>query len=219
MTTPVFSCPASARTSASPFSFAARGEQQADPITHFVFADLWNLVVGGAQVSASRRGLAATPEAAAREGVRDSDWRLHSSNLKSLAIGTGADRSCRAICIGSNKAGSKGALFKAFEGSGWITHAYTRSAAGAEKEVDTGLTVAMLEEVLFQPLQPAEIEITLLCGDRDLLPVVRSLVRRGFAIDVAAWNHAASSELKSAARSFIRLDDYFDFLSFRRSRN
>ena len=54
-------------------------------------------------------------------------------------------------------------------------------------------------------------EVTLVCGDRDLVPAVEKLRQRGFEVHVVFWEHA-SGELKKASTKFISLNGYLNHL-------
>lgn len=54
--------------------------------------------------------------------------------------------------------------------------------------------------------------VTLVAGDGDYVPPVRTLVDDGFRVEVVFWAHA-SHELKSAASKFIDLDPFLSHLA------
>lgn len=178
------------------------------------YMDEMNTWIGAAQISAARLGLARSPQHAAELGVIDPALRLKFKQLREF--GAGLDRSnSRAVCVGSVKSEDDRRIQDPIARAGWIVQMPVRSVSGREKEVDTGLAVSMLEDQMLSGVHPADVEVTLICGDRDQLPAVRSLMRLGVRVDVAAWNHTASQDLIRAARRFIPLDDYFDTLTFR----
>lgn len=180
----------------------------------FAYLDASNIFLGGAAVSAYRRGLAASPKIAAESHNFDLQFRFDFTWLRQFAVGEDPDGTARAVCVGSNKAGCDGVVYRAAERAGWTAITPERSLSGREKEVDTTLAVLLLEDVLCHPAQSGEVDITLFSGDRDLLPAVRALQRRGRDVDIVAWEHATSTELRQAARRFIALDTYFDLLCF-----
>ncbi len=186
----------------------------ADGPACFAYLDASNIFLGGAAVSAARRAMAPTPRIAAEGRIFDPEFRVNFTWLRRFAVGEDHDGTARAVCVGSNKAGSDGAVYRAAERAHWTAITPQRAMSGREKEVDTTLSVLLLEDLLCQPAQPGDVDVTLFSGDRDLLPAVKALQRRGYAVDIVAWEHATSPELRRAARRFIALDPYFDFLCF-----
>ena len=55
--------------------------------------------------------------------------------------------------------------------------------------------------------------ITLVAGDGDFVPPVRTLVEDGFNVEVVFWSHA-STELRDTASHFIDLDGMLDHLAY-----
>ena len=180
----------------------------------FAYLDASNIFLGGAAVSAYRRGMSPSPMIASESHVFDPQFRCNFTWLRQFAVGMDLAGTARAVCVGSNKAGSDGAVYRAAERAGWTAITPQRAVSGREKEVDTTLVVLLLEDALCHPAQSGDLDITLFSGDRDLLPAVKALQRRGRAVDIVAWEHTMSPELRQAARRFIALDRYFDFLCF-----
>ena len=87
---------------------------------------------------------------------------------------------------------------------------YDRHAANKEKKIDTQITADMIEDS-YELMKADRDEITLVAGDRDYAPAIEKLRKRGFAVRVVFWDHAAR-ELKDAASKFIQLDPYLEHL-------
>lgn len=179
-----------------------------------VYMDVMNTWMGAAQCSAAHIGLARTPQEASDLGIIDPALRLKFKGLREFGVGSDT-RNSRAVFVGSVKTETDRRIQDPAERAGWIARMPVRSISGREKEVDTGISVWMLEDQMLSGANPAEVEVTLICGDRDQVPAVQSLMRIGVRVDVAAWSHTASQDLIRAARRFIPLDDYFDTLTFR----
>ena len=60
--------------------------------------------------------------------------------------------------------------------------------------------------------EKGEDTITLVGGDGDYVPPVRTLVEDGFTVHVVFWAHA-SQELQDVASDFIELDSHFSYLA------
>ncbi len=182
-------------------------------ISHAVYLDAYNFLVGGSQVSAAKCGIAPSAAHAATNGICNFSWRGNFSALLKWAVGTENIKNARAVCVGSNAAGTINTMWDAAAYAGWEAVTPTRNAAGKEKENDVVLSVLLLEDLLLETGDRSSIDVTIISGDRDLVPAVQALARHGIRVDVASWTHTASAALKSAARRFIPLDDYFNLLS------
>ena len=180
----------------------------------FAYLDASNIWLAGSQVSAARRGMAHSAKSAAENRIIDPGFRITFKGLRQFAVGEDTTRAARTVCVGSSKANSDGAIWQTAEHAGWEAMTPQRAKSGREKEVDTTLSVVLLEDLLCSRANPHEVDVTLFSGDRDLLPAVKALRRHGYAVDIACWDHATSAELKLAARRFIALDEYFDLLSY-----
>ena len=180
----------------------------------FAYLDASNLWLGAAHVSAVHRGLARSALDAARAGCLDRSLRVNFRAVRDFAVGAGAFNA-RTVFVGSVKTPADHRISAAATRASWLADMRVRSAFGPEKEVDTSLTVYMLEDLLPRQADAGTLEVTLFSGDRDLAPPVRSLARKGIAVDIAVWQHQLSRELASEARSVYFLDDHFDQLTFR----
>jgi hypothetical protein len=183
--------------------------------TIFVFCDVSNLLVGGAQVLAARNGRAPTPQCAADAGLADLSFRVDIAALLRFLVGSDPTDNVRAFCFGSNKVESANyPAWEAWRKAGWDPRISVRSSSGREKEVDTALALEMFEEVALCGYSPAEVEVNLVAGDRDYVPVLEKLARRGFTVDVVCWQHVTAPRLRALARRFIALDEFFDILRY-----
>lgn len=55
--------------------------------------------------------------------------------------------------------------------------------------------------------------LVLVSGDRDYLPTIESLAKRGIPTTVTFWQHATGRELKQSPITFFPLDSLFDYLT------
>jgi len=94
------------------------------------------------------------------------------------------------------------------EKEGFQVKTYEKSY-GKEKMVDTAIVTQMIEDSF--SIDKLNGEICLVAGDKDYVPAVESLKKRGYIVKVFFWGHAAG-ELRKAASKFINLDNYFDNL-------
>ena len=189
-------------------------ENGSPSLSHAVYLDGFNFLIGGSQVSAALCGIAPSASYAAMNGICNFAWRGNFAALLGWAVGTKNIKDARAVCVGSSAAGAtSNTLWNAAAFAGWETITPTRNAAGKEKETDVALSVLLLEDLLLAKGNKSSIDVTIISGDRDLVPAVNALARHGIRVDIASWNHSTSAALKSAARRFIPLDDYFNLLS------
>lgn len=178
------------------------------------YFDYPNILVAGKAVSAARRGMAASPEAAAAANIVDHQFRLSLSAFRQFIIGPDDGAHVRAFLAGSQTAGSQSTVIRA-AAPWWDGKAFDKSAAGKEKQVDTSISVEMIRDVMVLAKDPDHTDITLLSGDSDQLYAVETVKSLGYQVDVASWRHALSPRLAREARRVILLDDYFDLLTFR----
>ena len=62
-------------------------------------------------------------------------------------------------------------------------------------------------------MRPGDDEVTLVSGDRDLVPAVEKPRNRGFKVDVVFWDHACA-QLRAAATTFMSLNQHLALLAF-----
>jgi hypothetical protein len=200
----------------SPFRPRFRpSSQQASRRAILAFCDVSNILAGGAQVAAARSGHAPTPQSAAAAGIADFSFRVDTTWLYQFVLGTDASVNARAFCFGSRKVDSVDQYaWEAWRRSGWEPSVFLRSCSGREKQVDTALALGMFEEVVLSGYSPADVEVTLVAGDGDYVPVLEKLAHRGFAIDVVCWEHVTAPSLRKLARRFIALDEYFELVRY-----
>ena len=184
-----------------------------NPVKRFSYLDFSNIGISGAQVSAARRGLAPSAKAAAEARIADPTFRLNFRTTLEFCVGKHFDGS-RAVCVGSSRVGSDLAIWQMARNADWLTETPRRAFSGREKSVDTLLTAKIIEDILLSGADPDELEITILSGDRDLLPAVQCLQRLGHRVCVASWEHSAADELRQTADQFIALDDYFSLIRY-----
>jgi uncharacterized LabA/DUF88 family protein len=56
-------------------------------------------------------------------------------------------------------------------------------------------------------------KVVLISGDRDYLPTVKSLSKRGVPTLVVFWKHAMSHDLRDEAADHFELDGIFELIS------
>ena len=115
----------------------------------------------------------------------------------------------RAVLYGSRPP-KNDSLWTIAKGKGFEVVVHDRNVQNKEKKIDTSIAADIVGDS-YELMKPGKDEITLVCGDRDLVPAVEKVRQRGFDVHVAFWEHA-STELKKAASKFIPLNPYLDHL-------
>ena len=195
---------------------------QTPNFTRVSVVDGFGLWLPGAQVSAARIGLAASPQAAARDRIADHLFRINVRRFGKFVFGTDTPANDRFGVIVSSvneDVAFPSALYGSFHRAGWTRQiVHERQQGRGEKKVDTSLALELVEATVLRGLDPAQTEVTLVACDRDHAPVIEMLDRYGFAVDVLGWRHATSPDMiKAATGRFIALDDYYEQLTFRKT--
>jgi len=95
---------------------------------------------------------------------------------------------------------------------------FDRNFANKEKEVDAAITRMLLEDSFMYMRVERTDRVVLVAGDRDYVPAIESLARRGFPTTVVFWEHATARDLRTQADDFTALDPLFAHISRARSR-
>lgn len=174
------------------------------------YIDNSNLYIQGRLQSAVERGLASSMTEAQRLDIQDSSWQLDYSHLRQLLCGAEDDTNAVCRLWGSPPPGEL--FWRRLQRIGFECQLYQRSVTGREKKVDVAIATAMIEDAL-TGIDSSDSEINLIAGDIDYVPVVETLVARGFSVCVVFWEHAGL-ELRDAASSFFDLTPHLDYLTF-----
>ncbi len=179
----------------------------------FVYVDNSNVWIEGRRASAVAKGLARTIREAEEREVLDHGWTYDFGQLYELACPEGS-RVGRSILFGS-KPPPNDSLWELARENGFEVEVFDRSVSGREKEVDTGIVTTMIEDS-FRYMQPDRGDkAVLLAGDRDYVPALKSLKKRGIGTRVVFWEHATARDLRLEADEFLPLDPHLDALAFR----
>jgi hypothetical protein len=173
-------------------------------MANLLYVDNSNVWIEGMHVSAVEKGLAPDVWAAAENKICDYDWQLDFGKLFGFAGGDASEVK-KAMLFGSRPP-KNDSLWVAAERKGFEVVVYDRNKAGKEKKIDTDIVACMMEDS-YEILVIGEDEITLVSGDADYVPAIEKLKRRGIAINVVFWDHAAR-ELKEVASKFVSLNEY-----------
>jgi uncharacterized LabA/DUF88 family protein len=87
---------------------------------------------------------------------------------------------------------------------------YDRNASNREKKIDTDIVATMMEDS-YELVDKGEDDMVIVAGDKDYVPMVEKLRRRGIKVVLCFWGHAAQ-ELVTVCDEFYNLDNYLEHL-------
>lgn len=174
---------------------------------NFLYVDNSNVWIEGMHVAAVVSG--AAPDIWAAQQYRITvPYRIDFGRLFEFAGGE-RHEVARAVLYGSRPPAND-SLWDAAKRKGFEVVVHDRSLANKEKKIDTQITADMMEDS-YERMKPRQDEITIVAGDKDYVPPIEKLRKRGFTVDVIFWEHAAR-ELKEAATKFVTLNPHLDHL-------
>ncbi|MDQ3848326.1 MAG: NYN domain-containing protein [Thermoproteota archaeon] len=177
-------------------------------MSNFLYVDNSNVWIEGMHVSAVKEGIAPDIWAAFQHRICDYNWKMDFGKLYEFAGGQSSEVG-RSVLYGSRPPAND-SLWSMAEKKGFEVIVHDRSVANKEKKIDTSIVTDIVSDS-YELMNPDSDEITLVAGDKDYVPTIERLRKRGFEFHVVFWEHAAR-ELKDAASKFISLNPYLDFL-------
>lgn len=178
-------------------------------MTLYVYVDNSNLWIEGMRVSAVRKGLASSIQEAMDRKITDQSWTYDFGKLYK-AICPPAEQIGRSSLFGSRPPAND-SLWELARNQGFEVFTFDRNFANKEKQVDVAISTQIMEDS-YEHMKAGD-KLVLVSGDRDYLPTIESLAKRGFPTVVAFWEHATGHELKQAPIDFFALDSLFDHLT------
>ena len=177
----------------------------------YVYVDNSNVWIEGMYVAAVEQDMAFDIWDAHDRKIT-ANWKYDFGKLLTL-VGGARNGLKKAVLFGSRPP-QNDSLWEAARQCGFEVVVENRNVQNREKKIDTGVTAAMMDDAIdaIQRQKAGETEIVLVAGDSDYVPVVRTLIKRGFKVTVCFWDHAAD-ELKNAASEFVLLDPHVNQLS------
>jgi hypothetical protein len=178
-------------------------------MANYLYVDNSNLWIEGMRVSAVAKGSAPDIWSAQQQNICDHDWRLDFGKLYEFAGGTATEVG-RAVLYGSRPPAND-SLWETAKRKGFEVIVHDRNAQNKEKKIDTNLTADVISDS-YELMDKLRDEVTIVSGDKDYVPAVEKLVKRGFNVYVLFWDHAAK-ELKAAATRFVSLNQQLSLLN------
>ena len=173
-----------------------------------VYVDNSNVWIEGMHVSAVNKGLALDVYDAANNRICDYDWVFDFGKLLNFAGGEKANVK-RAVLFGSRPP-KNDSLWEAAKKNGFEVFTYDRNIKNKEKKIDTDIVATMMEDS-YELVDKGNDEMVLVAGDKDYLPAVEKLRKRGIKVILCFWGHAAQ-ELIDECDEYYNLDKYLDYL-------
>ena len=140
--------------------------------------------------------------------ILDYGWKLDFGRLFEFAGGKKTDVG-RAVLYGSRPP-KNDSLWEIAKRKGFEVVVHDRNAQNKEKKIDVHIATDIVADS-YELLDPAKDEITLVAGDKDYVPTIERMIKRGINFELAFWDHAAQ-ELKDACSNFVSLNQYLEHL-------
>jgi uncharacterized LabA/DUF88 family protein len=168
-----------------------------------VLVDNSNIFIEGQKHSARLKGIGPDPITGKQQG--DPSWRINFAAL--LSELAGPRKIHKALLVGSRPPQNDG-VWEAARYRGFDVVVHDRSADNKEKAVDTEL-VAQGTEIICTCGEV--MDLVIVSGDRDFIPLVRVAQRRRWNVEMAAFTTAYNpgGEMAIAVEKIIPLDPLF----------
>lgn len=178
-------------------------------MANFLYVDNSNLWIEGMHFSAVEKGLAPDVWTAHDLKICDHSWKPDFGRLYEFAGGNASEVG-RAVLYGSRPPAND-TLWDIAKKKGFEVVVYDRNAQNKEKKIDTSIAADIITDS-YELMDKTKDEVTLVAGDRDHVPAVEKLTKRGFKVYVLFWDNAAK-ELKAAASQFVSLNPHLHLLN------
>lgn len=159
-------------------------------------------------VAAVEAGMAPNIWVAQNNKICDTSWKLDFGKLFQFAGGEMPEVK-RAVLFGSRPPPND-SLWNAAKRKGFEVVVYDRNVKNREKKIDTDIVATMIEDS-YERLDKSADEMTLVAGDSDYVPAIEKLQKRGIAVHVVFWAHAAK-ELREVATKYVDINPYLNHL-------
>ena len=175
-------------------------------MANLLYVDNSNVWIEGMRVAAVQHGHAPDIITAMNGNILDYAWRLDFGKLFGFAGGQRTDVK-RAVLYGSRPP-QNDSLWQVARSKGFEVVVHDRNVKNKEKKIDVNIATDIVSDS-YEIMDIKADEITLVAGDKDYVPIVERLKKRGITFEVVFWDHAAQ-ELKDACSRFVALDPYLE---------
>jgi len=180
-------------------------------MANLLYVDNSNVWIEGMRVAAVQGGTAPDILTAMRDNIIDYGWKLDFGRLFEFAGGQKAEVK-RAVLYGSRPPRND-SLWASASAKGFEVVVHGRNAQNKEKKIDVNIATDIVADS-YEILDPETDVITLVSGDKDYVPTVDCMRKRGITFEVVFWDHAAA-ELKSSSSRFVSLNPHLNLLRLR----
>ena len=169
-----------------------------------IIVDNSNVFIEGQKFSAKSKGVYRS--ATDLYDPQDTSWRIDFGKLL-LSVANG--RSVKSAILVGSRPPKNDTVWKAAELSGFVVTVHERNSHNKEKAVDTEL-VAQGTEIICT--LPDQLDLAILSGDRDFIPLVSVAHRRNWLVEMWAFRNAYNPEgpMAKAVNMVYPLDNIFD---------
>ena len=178
-------------------------------MTLYVYVDNSNLWIEGRRIAAVRNGLVANTFDAMKRGITHPTWTYDFGKLYQAICPS--DQTIGRSSLFGSRPPPNDSIWDLARSEGFQVFTFDRNFANKEKQVDVAIATQMMEDS-YEYMKPGD-KVILVSGDRDYLPTIQSLAKRGFPTVVAFWEHATGHELKEPPIDFFNLDPLFNYLT------
>jgi len=173
----------------------------------YVYVDNSNVWIEGRRVAAVMSDIAFDIVDATENKLIDPRWKYDFGKL--LEFVGGKKNGVKKAYLFGSRPPQNDSLWEAARQDGFEVVIEDRNAQNREKKIDTGIAVQMVSDSYELITDKMVDEMILVAGDRDYVPAVHNISKRGIRVVVYFWSHAAS-ELKDHAAEFISLDSHIN---------
>lgn len=159
-------------------------------------------------MAAVNSGLAPDIYTAAMNKIVDYTWKIDFGKLLQF-VGGPKKEIKRAVLFGS-KPPQNDSLWSSAQKKGFEVITHDRSINNKEKKIDTDIVSTVMEDS-YEKVVKLEDEIVLVAGDKDYVPAIEKIRKRGIKVILCFWGHA-SKELIEACDDFYNMDSFLEHL-------
>lgn len=174
-----------------------------DKIKVVVVVDNSNIFIEGQKFSARKKGVVQSPIPG--RDPQDTSWRI---DFGALLIEIASGREVESAILVGSRPPKNDSVWEMADKAGFKVTVHDRSSSGSEKAVDTEL-VAQGTEIICTAVEVMDLAI--LSGDRDFLPLVTMAQRRSWCVEMWAFKNSFNSvgQMATTVDSIKPLDDVF----------
>jgi uncharacterized LabA/DUF88 family protein len=177
-------------------------------MSDWIYVDNSNVLIEGQRASAVQQGMALDTYDAMTNRIIDTGYRVSLGKLYQFIAGMDRTKIARAVLFRS-KPLKNDPIWEIAKRAGFEIVAHDRNATNKEQNTDTDIVLEMLRDA-YRNARPGDV-FTIISGDSDFIPLIKTLRNDGFQVDVVYWDHAAR-ELRETCSNYISLNPHLEAL-------